>query len=188
MDNTSFEIVAPWSNTTTNTTNNNNKNKAPFKRVRVVGKSTSYLTTNKNKRIKIKDNVKGFTTAYINTVNKYLHKQLNQTGTAATIEPEEAFEHLKSLNLFDRNAKSLHSLEDTPIGNLINKKARKHNKKVKNTLKGYSIWAAVTYKQKETGRIAHTQNAMSIKSYKTKDEFTPEFIEESARDWMEKTG
>ena len=52
-----------------------NKGKAPFKRVRVVGKSTAYLTTKNNKRIKIKEPVKGgvrFTSTYINTVDKYL--------------------------------------------------------------------------------------------------------------------
>lgn len=91
MDNNSVQIVAPWSNTTT--TNNNNK--APFKQVRVVGKYTAYLTTNKNKRVKIKDNVKGFTPAYINTVKNCLNKKINKTGIAATIEPQEAFEHLK---------------------------------------------------------------------------------------------
>ena len=117
-------------NTNTNTKNKSKKN-APFKRVRVVGKSTAYLTTNKNKHIKIKEPVKGgvrFTSTYINTVDKYLNKKLNKIDRAASIEQEEAFQHLKSLNLFEGNVKSLHSLEDTPIGDLINKKVRQHNK------------------------------------------------------------
>lgn len=69
MDNNSFEILVPMNIDTDHT----NKHKAPFKRVRVVGKSTAYLTTNKNNHIKIKEPVKGgvrFTTSYINTVKK----------------------------------------------------------------------------------------------------------------------
>ena len=41
------------------------------------------------------------------------------------------------------------------------------------------MWAAVTYKQNDVDdRVCRTQRAMTIKSYKTKDEFTPEFIAE----------
>jgi hypothetical protein len=55
-------------------------------------------------------------------------------------------------------------------------------------LKGYSIWAAVTYRQDDTVEqdIAHTQREMRISSYKSKHEFTREFFEESAAEWMEK--
>ena len=66
MDTNQVDIVVPWST--------NNKKKAPFKRVRVVGKSTAYLTTNNNKRIKIKEPVEGgvrFTSKYINTVDQF---------------------------------------------------------------------------------------------------------------------
>ena len=52
-------------------------------------------------------------------------------------------------------------------------------------MKGYSIWAAVVYIQKYAAdRVCRTQRAMTIKSYKTKDEFTHGFIKETARDWM----
>ena len=78
-NNNSFEIVVPWDNsnttTTTNTTNTTNTKKAPFKRVRTIGKSTAYLTTNKNKHIKIKEPVKGgvrFTSKYKNIVDDEL--------------------------------------------------------------------------------------------------------------------
>ena len=193
-NNNSFEIVVPWDNsntttTTTNTTNTTNTKKAPFKRVRTIGKSTAYLTTNKNKHIKIKEPVKGgvrFTSKYINIVDKYLNKKLNKIGKGNTIEPEQAFNHLKSLNIFDTNIGSLHSLDDTPIGNLIYRKVKQHNKVARNTLKAYTIWAAVTYKQKENDRTARTQRAMTIKSYKSKHEFTAEFVEDKAREWMEK--
>ena len=63
-----------------------------------------------------------------------------------------------------------------------------HNETAKKTLKSYTIWAAVLYIQKdvENARIAHIQRAMSIKSYKSKDEFTREIIEKAAEEWMEK--
>ena len=79
MDNNSFEILVPLNNTeTTNANTTNTNTKAPFERVRVVGKSNPYLTTNKDKRIKIKTPVKGnfrYTSKYILTVEKYLDKK-----------------------------------------------------------------------------------------------------------------
>ena len=71
--------------------------------------------------------------------------------------------------MFEGNIKSLSALEDTVIGKLINTKVNQHNNKAKNTLKGYSIWAAVTYRHKDTVRqdLAHTQREMRISSYKS---------------------
>ena len=65
------------------------------------------------------------------------------------------------------NIKSLSDLEDTVIGKLINMKVNQHNTKAKHTLKGYSIWAAVIYKQKDAkGRISRTRRATTIASKK----------------------
>ena len=78
-------------------------------------------------------------------------------------------------------------LEDTTIGKLINKKVNQRNAKATNTLKGFGIWAAIIYKQKDTVQqnIAHTQRKMRISSYKSKHEFTREFVENSAAEWTE---
>ena len=90
------------------------------------------------------------------------------------------------MNLFERNVDSLQALEGTRIGNLINRKVKHHNTKAKNTLKAYTIWVAVVYKQKYLqDLIARTQRAMTFKSYKNKEDFTPEFIANKAREWME---
>ena len=98
MDNNSIEILVPLNNS--NTTNI----KARFKRVRVIGKSNPYLTTNKDKHIKIKEPVKGgfrYSSKYINTIEKYLNRKLNNVDKEKTTEPVEVFKHLKSLNLFE---------------------------------------------------------------------------------------
>ena len=53
------------------------------------------------------------------------------------------------------------------MGKLINKKVNQHNTKANNTLKGYRIWAAVIYRQKDVdveNRIGRTQRAMTIAS------------------------
>ena len=135
MDNNSFEILVPLNNTdTTNTNTTNTSTEAPFKRVHVVGKSNPHLTTNKDKHIKIENPVKGsfrYTSLYIRSVEKYLNKKFNQVHTEKTIEPIEVFNHLKSLNLFEGNVKSLSDHEDTVIGKLINTKVNQHNTKAK---------------------------------------------------------
>ena len=79
--------------------------------------------------------------------------------------------------MFERNVDSLQALKNTTIGRLINRKVKQHNKTAKKTLKAYSIWAAVVYLQKDTGRIGHTQREMRISSYKSKHELTRAFIE-----------
>ena len=68
--------------------------------------------------------------------------------------------------MFDRHVGSLQALKDTPVGRLINENVERHNKKAKNTLKAYAIWAAVVYWQKDNQRLAHTQRAMTVKSLK----------------------
>ena len=86
MDNTNTKHT-----TTTNT-------KAPFKRVRVVGKSNPYLTTNKDKHIKTKEPVKGgfrYTSKCILTVEKFVNKKLNNVDKEKTIEATKVFDHLK---------------------------------------------------------------------------------------------
>ena len=96
---------------------------------------------------------------------------MNNVDKEKTIEPVEVFKHLKSLNLFEGNIKSLSDLENTVIGKLINKKVDQHNNKAKNTLNCYSIWAAVIYRQKDVdveNSIGRTQHAMTIASKKIK--------------------
>ena len=125
---------------------------------------------------------------YINTFEKYLNTKLNNVGADEEVDAVEVFDHLKKSNLFEGNIKSLSDLENTVIGKLINKKIDQHNDRTTNTLKAYSIWVAVIYWQKETVQqnIAHTQREMRISSPKSKPEFTREFVEKSAAEWMEK--
>jgi hypothetical protein len=65
------------------------------------------------------------------TVERYLNNKLNKVDTEKTMEPIEVFNHLKSLELFEGNIKSLSELEDTVIGKLINKEVNQHNTKSK---------------------------------------------------------
>ena len=91
MDNNSFEIFVPLNNSDTT------KIKAPFKRVRSVGKSNPYLSTNKDKHINIEKPVKGgfrYTSKYVHIVEKYLYKKINNVDKEKTIEPVEVFKHL----------------------------------------------------------------------------------------------
>ena len=63
---------------------------------------------------------------------------LNNVGTYEEVDPVEVFKHLKKLNLFEGNVKALSDIEDTVIGELINKKVDQHNTKAKNRLKSKS--------------------------------------------------
>ena len=105
-----------------------------------------------------------------------------------TIEPDDAFDYLKAMRIIDKNTESVRSLRTTSVDTLINAEIKKHNEKARNTLKGYTVWAAVVYLQKDTTppREAKTQRAMTIQCNKNKTEFTREFIENAAREWMEK--
>lgn len=158
-----------------------------FKGVYTLNKTT-YLKKNKGKDVKVlKNNTKGvvFTPEYINIIKKSLNKKLDKLGSDA-ITAQQAFDHLKNLNLFDKNT-TLDGLTNTSLGKQVATLIKKHNAKAANTLKAYTIWAAVTYKQKDADdRVVRTQRAMDVKSYKNKEDFTPEFIEDKAREWMER--
>ena len=83
----------------------NTNKKAPFKRIRVLGKSNPYLTTNKKKikRLKLKTPLRAVfvihQNIYILWRNIYIKKSDN-VDKEKTIEPTKVFEHRKSLNLF----------------------------------------------------------------------------------------
>ena len=117
-----------------NTDATNNNTKAPFKRIRIIGKSNPYLITYKNKQTRIKKTVKGkfrYSSKYINTIEKYLNEKLNNVGVDGEVDVVEIFKYLKSLNLFEGNIQSLSDLGDIVLGKLIDKKVDQHNDKAK---------------------------------------------------------
>ena len=95
---------------------------------------------------------------------------------------------LISDSLYKKVFKYLYS----PYNNMnkrLNRKIHNKRKQKRKKLQAYTVWAAVTYKQKDADdRLARTQRAMTIKSYKPISRFTATFIANAAREWMEKIG
>jgi len=86
----------------------------------------------------------------------------------------------------DDKYKSYESVKNTRLSRAIDNATKRHNKRVDNMLKQYTLWCAVLYHRKDEGeRVYRTQLDTTFASYKNISDFTRGVIERLAEKWME---